>query len=511
MENQNERLVGFMPNSLKLNLVKGDCHLLVIGIDKYQYPYPYINLDNAQRDAANLAEELQQRYSFKQVKKLFNGDATRHAIIKSIETFEVVNKSDNVIIFFAGHGYCQQPLGYIVPHDAPIDTKSGFIPYSTIVEHFNLIPARHILLILDCCYGGLLLKYRDSLQINQDIQKQEILISRKFISSGHIEKVPDGIIGGNSPFMKILLETLKNNQEPQLSINALYQKIIDDINVKQAQIPLPICSPLSIAGDDGGDMILRLENQEDEESKAYQKAILLRKKTELEFFLDKFTESKYKNEVESIFQNEFEEQKREWEKARTIRTIKSVSAYIDKYRDEFFFAEARIELLKLEKSKPFYEKALTLRGIADAELEKNAEDTAIAIYKEAIDCLTQAIAIYPNFAAAYDVRADLHKFFGNHQNVIDDYSASLRIEFDTFTYSDRAFAKLRMGQKEEALKDFNSIIETEPNNANLYLNRAMTKDIMGDKIGALQDYLRSFDINPNDIFVQNEIELLNKK
>ena len=540
---------GFMPQNFKLPEI-GNYHLLVIGIDAYANPDEYPTLNNPEKDADNFADELQKNYRFKQVIRLKNQAATRQAILESIEIFENTTKIDNIIIFFAGHGDYKQPIGYpnqnpiayIAPYDAAT-SKATLIPYSSIIEQLSLIPARHILLIFDCCYSGLLLRYRNrtGAKSKLEFQAQEKFVSRKFMSSGHIQKVPDGTAGDNSPFMKALLNILKQNEDLELPIETLHIKIkglINKINKSQEKIPLPLCSHFSSAGDDGGDMILRLEDSETDEQKAYKKAKLQRSKGHLEFFTTNYAHSLLMPEIENIFQDEYELQEKEWEDARRIRTLKSITGYLNKYKDEFFSTAAKIELIRIEKlierSTPFYQKALEIRATANEELAANETINASieAKYMEAIDYLTEAIKIYPDFADAYSVRADLNKFFNNHQQMIDDFSEELRIEFDAATYSERAFTKLTIGQKEDALKDFDTIIEREPNNLELYANRAFAKfrigqaenalkdfdliierapnnadfyasraslkDNIGDTEGALEDYTRAYELDPND-------------
>ena len=76
---------GFMPETnIDSSLIT--YHLLAIGIDKYANSSKYPNLNNPQKDVDELADELQQRYRFKKVKKLKNEEATRQAILENIPT-----------------------------------------------------------------------------------------------------------------------------------------------------------------------------------------------------------------------------------------------------------------------------------------------------------------------------------------------------------------------------------------------------------------------------------------
>lgn len=519
---------GLMP---EINLLVGNYHLLVIGIDAYANPSDYPTLNNPEKDADNFADELEKKYNFKQIIRLKNQNATRQAILESIETFENTTKIDNIIIFFAGHGEYkkpvgypnQNPIGYIAPYDAST-SKATLIPYSTIVEHLSLIPARHILLIFDCCFSGLLLKYRNKANVKSKLeyQAQERFVSRKFMSSGHVQKVPDGNMGDNSPFMKALLNILRENEDLELPIETLHinvKGLINKINKSQEKIPLPLCSHFSSAGDDGGDMILRLDDKETGEKKAYEIAKLRRSKGHLEFFTTKYPNSLLIPDIEDIFQEEHGLQEQEWEKARKVKTLKSITGYLNKYPDEFFSTSAKAELIRIEKlvekSTPFYQKALEVRAVANEELAANETINAAieAKYIEAIDYLTEAIKIYPDFADAYAVRADLNKFFKNHQQILDDLTEELRIESDPDpeVYVQRAFINLTLGRVVEALKDFDTSIEREPENADFYSNRASLKNNMGNTEGALADYLKAFALNTDDVFITSKIEEIKNK
>ena len=68
-----------------------------------------------------------------------------------------------------------------------------------------------------------------------------------------------------------------------------------------------------------------------------------------------------------------------------------------------------------------------------------------------------------------------------------------------------------MGLDKEALEDFNSIIEREPTNADLYANRAIVKEKMGDFKGAFEDYSRASALDPDDIFNKQMVEDIKMK
>jgi tetratricopeptide (TPR) repeat protein len=522
-----DRAIGFISQEAETAYYAGDYYLLVIGIN--QYSPNYQNLENAVGDAIGLAKVLETNYKFKKITRLINEQATRFNILKTLEDYEtLLNENDNLLIFFAGHGYAKDPLGYIIPVDAPADTKIGFIPYSNIIEQFRLIAARHILLIVDSCYAGYLVNYRgESDKSKVTIELEEKLKSRKFLTSGYKEKVPDGPVGGNSPFIKSFLNILKSNDQAKLSINSLFQKIKDEIKSipQMYKTPTPMYHELISVGDEGGSMVLYLENVENEETRAYKRAISLRTRQALEYFLNEFKNSNYRIEVKTIFQAEYAQQEKEWDIARQIKTVNRIGSYLNKYPNEFFSSVASIELLKIEDlietTKPLLDKALALKNIADRDMEANEalkdEETdklIFAKYREAIGYLTEAIKIYPDFEDAYYVRANLYRVLDDELNLIDDFTEVLRIEYDVFAIKEIAFAKLRIGHADEALNDFNTVIKNEPKNSSLYSYRGIVKQKMGDLKGALIDYQYASELDKNDLFAKQmvaEIETELKK
>jgi len=87
---------------------------LVVGNDKYEHVTP---LRNARNDAQSLARELEAA-GFKVTRVL---DATRESMHDSIDGFlRRVEKGDEVVFFFSGHGSQPPQLG---PYLLPVDIK----------------------------------------------------------------------------------------------------------------------------------------------------------------------------------------------------------------------------------------------------------------------------------------------------------------------------------------------------------------------------------------------------
>lgn len=146
--------------NLELKPEYSNSRALIIGINEYEYDAP---LDCAVNDAQAFADLLIERFDFldQNVCLLTDGKATRETILKSYLSFTTsdINVNDRIIIYFAGHGYTQPSnrgeVGYLVPYDGKCADLYTLIRWDEFTRNTDLIPAKHMLFIMDACYGGL--------------------------------------------------------------------------------------------------------------------------------------------------------------------------------------------------------------------------------------------------------------------------------------------------------------------------------------------------------------------
>jgi formylglycine-generating enzyme required for sulfatase activity len=132
---------------------------VVVGINHYAHDLP--RLGNAQNDAQAIAEILSDQYHFDEVHTLYNEQATQRAIMSWLRDKlpEGTQKNDRVIFFFAGHGVTQATIqggkrGYLAPYDAEKGEYANYIEMWELLQACSTIAAKHILIILDCCFSG---------------------------------------------------------------------------------------------------------------------------------------------------------------------------------------------------------------------------------------------------------------------------------------------------------------------------------------------------------------------
>jgi uncharacterized caspase-like protein len=138
----------------------GKSHALVIGINDYRHVGP---LGYAVNDAEALAELLKTSLGFESenVTVLLDAEATRANILQAFLRLAVygTEPNDRVLVFFAGHGQTMTSnrgeVGFLVPSDGDPSDLSTLIRWDELTRSSDLIRAKHLLFLMDACYGGL--------------------------------------------------------------------------------------------------------------------------------------------------------------------------------------------------------------------------------------------------------------------------------------------------------------------------------------------------------------------
>lgn len=221
---------------------------LIIGINKYQNASP---LEYAVNDAKEIKDILIAELGFEaeNVIYLIDSEATKSNILKSFLSYasESVRVDDRLLVFFAGHGHTKTGLrgevGYLVPYDADMNDYSTFIRWDELTRNAELIRAKHILFIMDACYGGL--------AVNRDIQAGNSRFlkdmyqrfSRQVITAGKANEVVSdsgGPIPDHSVFTGHLIEGIRGkaaNEHGVITASSLmayvYTKVASDLNSEQ--------------------------------------------------------------------------------------------------------------------------------------------------------------------------------------------------------------------------------------------------------------------------------------
>lgn len=280
---------------------------LIIGINEYK---SVSSLGYARHDAEAVAEALVTQFEFpkENVTLLLDGDATRNAILDSFLGLinGHVEDNDRIFVFFAGHGYTQTgrrgEVGYLVPVDGTPDNLATLVRWDELTRNADLIPAKHMLFIMDACYGGLAITRAaapGSMRFLKDMLQR---YSRQVITAGKADEVVSdsgGPIPNHSVFTGHFLQALSGKAESAdgvLTANGImayvYEKVAKDLNSRQ--------TPHFGFIDGDGDFIFRapvLSSISDEKDKDIDLLIEVPPKTE--FFMSQIGD-KERNHIDLI-------------------------------------------------------------------------------------------------------------------------------------------------------------------------------------------------------------------
>jgi formylglycine-generating enzyme required for sulfatase activity len=192
----------------------------VIGVDRYHH---WPRLENAVRDATGAAA-LFQRLGFEQVTAPLLDDGATGKAIQSLVTddLRMLGPDDSLVLFFAGHGGTQRhrlgdqviKTGYLIPVDAQ-DKVATWIDLEAWLRAVSLLPAMHILVVLDACHSGIaldpIIKWRNTGSWrNVPLSTLWARRSRRIITSALDDQVAldSGPVYGHSLFTGCLIEGL---------------------------------------------------------------------------------------------------------------------------------------------------------------------------------------------------------------------------------------------------------------------------------------------------------------
>jgi len=225
-----------------------NCKALVIGINKYKNVSPLIHACN---DAEKVAEILKDKFNFAEenIALLKDGKATKDNIIQEFHGFTQnnTNPDDKLLIFFAGHGHTitgnRGEVGFLVPVDASPNDTSTLIRWDELTRNAELIKAKHILFIMDACYGGLAITRAPSIGSRRFLKNMCQRYSRQVITAGKAdETVADagGPLTKHSIFAGHLLQGLDGAAATEQGIitangimSYVYEKVGNDANSHQ--------------------------------------------------------------------------------------------------------------------------------------------------------------------------------------------------------------------------------------------------------------------------------------
>ncbi|MHB8813481.1 MAG: caspase family protein, partial [Steroidobacteraceae bacterium] len=240
----------------------GRYYALIIGNQDYQVLPP---LATPHTDAERVAQLLKDKYGFT-VKVI--DDANDVTMLRALNDLNrVLRPSDNLLIYYAGHGTqlknAYSDVGYWLPVNAnrpPDDTF--WVSNSQIAAHLARLPAQRVLVVADSCFAGLLSSdpgvniFGTEAHLTMDYVKYKLpKRARLLLASGGNDPVFDQGGNGDSVFARAFIDVLQSNSQI-LSTPALYSEIEARMKDQDAAAHLqevPQFKAIRAAGDDLGD------------------------------------------------------------------------------------------------------------------------------------------------------------------------------------------------------------------------------------------------------------------
>jgi len=211
-------------------------YALLFATDQYD---DWSDLVNPVNDARTIAKELEESYGYK-VELVEN--PTQDEVILMLREYSLMSymPNDQLFIFFAGHGQFDDVLGqgYIVTKDSKKNdnAKTSYLSHSVLRTVIDNIPSHHTFLAMDVCFGGTFdpsiaregnrgdNDLYNELSTNEFIKRKLRFKTRKYLTSGGKQYVPDGREGMHSPFARKFLEALRDygGRDKVLTLTELY-------------------------------------------------------------------------------------------------------------------------------------------------------------------------------------------------------------------------------------------------------------------------------------------------
>ncbi|MCX7815959.1 MAG: caspase family protein [Syntrophales bacterium] len=232
------------------NIDFGNYYALVIGIDEYKH---LRKLRTARRDAEAVGALLDKEYGYGVVLLI---NATRKQIM---DAFSKLRKSltqrDNLLIYYAGHGYLDRDTGrgYWLPADADADSVANWISTNDISDALKAMAAKHVIVVADSCYSGTLTRgvtvtVKGSDYLRRLAEKR----TRVVLTSGGVEPVLDEGGEGHSVFARLFIDVLNKNRGI-MEGTRLFEELRKLVATNAPQTPE--YSDLPYVGHEGGDFL----------------------------------------------------------------------------------------------------------------------------------------------------------------------------------------------------------------------------------------------------------------
>jgi hypothetical protein len=215
---------------------------LIIANARYKDSASYQALPAVEKDAEGVKNALA-RYGFKDHIEPLPPNPSRDEIESALaHLMTKVGANDSILIYFAGHGAIDGGTTYWLPSDADPKNPITWVSTGWISEMIQKTKARHVLVVVDSCYAGAMVRSSDVRLVGNGaaaepdrIKLLARLPSRTVLTSGGNEPVLSNGPGGNSIFARQFIDMLDQNSGV-LDGTTLYTKLVNRVTEAAAAI-----------------------------------------------------------------------------------------------------------------------------------------------------------------------------------------------------------------------------------------------------------------------------------
>lgn len=108
-------------------------------------------------------------------------------------------------------------------------------------------------------------------------------------------------------------------------------------------------------------------------------------------------------------------------------------------------------------------------------------------YRRVVEDLNRALELMPSWATGYTLRGNAYWQMGDSQRAIEDFSQSISVGPSFESYYQRGSLREMLGDYRNAMDDYTSAADLQPNTPDPYRARAGLRKRFGDLAGALAD------------------------
>lgn len=238
----------------KADPAQGHYYALLLAAEKYDH---WPKLDRPIKDAQALKAIITKQYSFNEENVTMVEDPTRSQVLRELERLNTaMGPDDNLLIYYAGHGAVRDAgkVGSWIPVNGDQLLSDEWISSDDILKRLTGIQARHVLLLIDACFGGTLIDpvagSRGAPPNDEAIKRIYAMKSRQAMTSGAAEQVSD-----NGPFIRLVRERLETNPDHFLPASSLFYSVQDSLRRDPDFKQVPVFSKINMDGELGGDFV----------------------------------------------------------------------------------------------------------------------------------------------------------------------------------------------------------------------------------------------------------------